>query len=123
MALGVITLRSGFENGIAQPNGGVGDFTEDLVKGLVRKVKIETVWGPPIDVDVDTLTAPSSGGFDFGKLLKPKVSLQLSTGQNPIVIAPYGEPGPNHWPWVAFGLSVVGGLALYGIFALIRGRK
>ena len=81
---------------------------------LVTGIDVDSAWLPPIHLKDPFKPGPPSPAL---QQLKPKITLRLK-GLDPVIIAPYGKPGPTRWPWVRAGL-VVGGVAL---LALAAGR-
>lgn len=79
--------------------------------GIVRSVRLDTAYLPPMDLvggSGGIGTGPSGEPtFDLGSILKPKLTIQLAAG-NPIVYAPYGDPGEGSWlPLIAIGGAFV----------------
>ena len=50
--------------------------------------------------------------------IKPKITIDIE-GMNPIVIAPYGFPGPNKWGQVKTGAGIGSALLLAGFGFLV----
>ena len=90
---------------------------DNALRSQVRRIKVETAYGPPIVLDEPfTPSAPSW----LMKTLRPKITLHLRDVSDPIVIAPHGAPGATAWPWVSVvGLATLG-LAAYGLATLLR---
>jgi len=109
---------------IALTNAATDTLTGALGQGIVRSVRLDTAYLPPLDlvggadgISVDAVTGEPT--FDIGTILKPKLTIQLAAG-SPIVYAPYGDPGEGSWLPL---LAIAGGL-LYGAYALgRRGRR
>lgn len=90
----------------------LGDFQTDLIRGVVKGLKIETTLAPPIILN-DPFEPSSGGASVLLRALKPR--LTIITPNDPIVIAPFGPPEPNQFGKLVFGGAVVGGLALVGL--------
>jgi hypothetical protein len=105
----------------ALTNAATDTLTGALGQGIVRSVRLDTAYLPPLDLVggagglADGVTGEPA--FDVGAFLKPKLTIQLAAGA-PIVYAPYGDPGEGSWIPL---LAVAGGL-LYGAYALGRRR-
>ena len=99
------------------------DFTDALASAAtsaasgfmsssVTGVRVDTTLLPPLQL-VGSGAASGGGGLlpalDLGSILKPKITITLPFG-NPIVYAPYGDPGTASW--VPFLLFVAGSLLL-----------
>jgi hypothetical protein len=108
---------------IALTNAATDTLTGALGQGIVRSVRLDTAYLPPLDLvggaGEGGITDPTTGEgrFDIGSILRPKLTIQLAAGA-PIVYAPYGDPGEGSWLPL---LAVAGGL-LYGAYALGRRR-
>lgn len=81
---------------------------------------------PDIDLTGDDLWGTGTTAPNPAMLaLQPQISLDVAGGGDPVVIAPYGTPGPTQWTAVAFGLSagslILLGFATYGAYRYIRG--
>ena len=81
-----------------------------LGQDLVRSVRLDTAYLPPMDLVGGSGETPEGQppSFDLGAFLKPKLTIQLAAG-NPIVYAPYGDPGEASW----LPLFAVAGLLFY----------
>lgn len=66
----------------------------------IKKVTVETAYLPRIELNDPFAPGPPS---PLMQALKPKITIE-TTGFSPMVMAPYGEPGPSKWPLV----SVIG---------------
>jgi hypothetical protein len=98
------------------------DALSSALGQVVQSVRIDTRYLPPMN-----LVGGGDGGFvgeggageptfDLGAILKPKLTIQLSAG-NPIVYAPYGDPGEGSW------LPVIAGAGLFFYIAYALGRR
>lgn len=90
----------------------------DLLNKTVTKVTIETAYTPRIEID-----QPFQSGGEPSPLLKalrPKVTMEVMGGaKSPVVIQPYGDPGPTRWPQIQAGLLAGGALLLVLIGAAV----
>jgi hypothetical protein len=77
-------------------------FSASLGKSVVS-VRVDTALLPPLEIVGGEESTPSGvETFNIGRFLKPKLTIQLGVG-NPIVYAPYGDPGEGTWlPLIAF---------------------
>jgi len=87
----------------------------EVARAMISKVDVDTAYGPSISIDDPFEPGPPN---PYLQRLKPRVVLHLRGGEaQPVVIAPYGEPGPTQWPLIRSALIVsgfaVGGLALW----------
>lgn len=85
-------------------------LTEEL-RNYVTGVTIETAWTPPIVIrDPFQPGAPSP----ILQALRPRVTVEIRGGAGkPLVMAPYGDPGPSRWPLVVGAGAVLLGLLVY----------
>jgi hypothetical protein len=99
----------------------MASFLESALRGVVRRITVETEWLPPIVLD-DPF-ASSEGPNPAGALLRPKIAIYTSADEEPFVIAPYGEPRRSNWPYVEVAAILAGGvlfaLLVNGVFHLI----
>jgi hypothetical protein len=86
------------------------DFLDQLVSGIL----VETAYGPPIYL-ADPFRPTPPGAISPVSYLKPKVTIFLKTG-NPVVTAPYGDPGETRWPYIQLGIAALSLAVLYVIF-------
>ena len=112
--------------------GGFGSLVTDMLDSAVGAIRIESTYGPPVyipDPFSPAAQAAAAGGpapvvvpgqgFDVARMLKPKVTFEMRSG-DPVVYAPYGDPGASHWGVVlAIGLGIVL-LAGYGGVSLAK---
>jgi hypothetical protein len=109
---------------VSLTNAATDTLTGALGQGIVRSVRLDTAYLPPLDLvggtdGISTDAVTGEPRFDIGTVLKPKLTIQLAAGR-PIVYAPYGDPGEGSWLPL---LALAGGL-LYGAYALgRRGRR
>lgn len=84
--------------------GDVGDVLKDVAGSVAAKVEVETslATGNVIPFDKKSGEKPSF----VGKILRPKITVFNSMGQEVIKVAPYGEP------------SEIGGVAKAGAIVL-----
>ncbi len=95
--------------------------------GLVRRVTIESAVSPRLELQRplsdlapgDGSTPATSSAFDWGRLVRPSVTVELVAGQT-IKFEPYGPPGQGLGALAGVGLLVVLGLAIYGAYCLVR---
>lgn len=67
--------------------------------------------------------APAPTSPSFAQVLKPKLTVYMAAGGEPIVLAPYGDPGPYRLPSIVFTAALVfGGTFALGYFAGKRRR-
>ena len=106
------------------------DYGLDLQAGLnaalgavVRSITIETSITKPAQIygAGDAVVPSGGGGFDIdvGAIFKPKVTVYLTTSDQPIEIAPYGEPTTAKWIVPAITL----GIFLAGYYVGKKGRR
>lgn len=90
---------------------------------------LETTLLPPIPI---VFTSSDSSSLSPAALalvqrLKPKITAKIIGDPNPVVIAPFGDPGESQWPMVEIGLAVggvlIGGFLVYGLVSLLIPRK
>jgi len=83
---------------------------------LVQEIRIESAYLPTIDLkDPFAPGATPGAGHWLLEQLKPKVTIVPRQAYiNPITAAPFGEPGPTHWPTIKKGLTLAG-LVLAGL--------
>lgn len=88
---------------------------------LVKKATIESEYLPTIQLNDPFRPGPPN---PLLQALKPRITLEVAGSSRPIVIAPYGNPGPSKWPLIRAGL-VASGLVLLGlgVRALMRRRR
>ena len=96
---------------------------------LLSGIALETTVGPRVYISVADMLRPSPPP-SFGSKYKPKFTLyagpllQQFSGQQQVVIAPWGEPGRSMWPDIVkdieIGGVVVGGLAAVGAVAILK---
>jgi hypothetical protein len=92
-------------------NEATNALTGALGQGVVRSVRLDTAYLPPMDLvggpgGISTDAVTGEPRFDIGSFLKPKLTIQLAAG-NPVVYAPYGDPGEGSWFPI---LAIAGGL-------------
>lgn len=79
---------------------------------LIDRIVIDTAWGPQL------VLVPSGEPSPAGAWLKPAASVYVKGLQSPMLIAPYGQPGPTKWPWVQGALVLGAGV---GALLMLRG--
>lgn len=72
-----------------------GTLANSLLQGIT-KVTVETAYLPKVELNDPFAPGPPS---PLISLLKPKITVEVSN-MEPIVMAPYGEPGPTKFPIV-----------------------
>lgn len=92
---------------------------------LVRQIRIDTAYGPPIVLDQPFSPAAQAGGPSALKWLKPRITIVPNIdGMDPIVSEPWGAPGPTRWPQVQLAMVLGGALSLglmgYGIYRALK---
>ena len=92
---------------------------DNALKNSVRKLTIETAYGPKIEID-----RPFAPGAPSPLMaaLRPRLRLDLH-GADPVIIEPYGAPGESKWGTVQLVLVGVAALAATGIWFLLKRRK
>jgi hypothetical protein len=100
-----------------------------FLQSLVTGIHIRSNYGPDIDVadpfsPSPTTTTEGRGSATLLSKLQPQVVFDTAGG--PIVLNPYGTPGPTRWEEVLTGATFFGsiavGLSLYGLYKLTLGR-
>lgn len=81
--------------------------TSDILEGLITRIRVQSAFMPDVVIDDPFKPGPPSPLLGA---LKPKITVELLSGK-PIVVAPWGEPGPTRWPEIKKGLVAVGVLA------------
>lgn len=66
---------------------------------LIQSITIQTTALPDVTIDPN---GPSSW---IAQVLKPKITAQTAVG--PVILAPYGDPGPTKFPGLLAG-AVIG---------------
>jgi len=88
----------------------------------IKSMTIESEYLPPIH-----LNDPFAPGAPNPLLqrLKPRVTVTLADGLgDPVVIAPYGQPGASKWPIVqALGIAAIVGLVVGAAYVVRRRLK
>ena len=89
---------------------------------IIKALHIRSNYGP--DIDVPNPFAPAEPNAAL-QALQPMITLDTDAG--PVIIAPYGQPGPTQWGNALAGLGGLGivvlGLAGYGAYKLITSRR
>lgn len=85
----------------------------------IEWIQIESKYSPLIRIDQPLVERPvEPGAFDPASYAKPKITVKFKPIAEPMVIMPYGEPGPTQWPLVSmFGIFSLG----LGVVLLYRG--
>lgn len=93
----------------------------DILNSAVGRVEIRTAFGPTLSLDHPF--APSSPGDDsaFTKLMQPVLSIYptataATVDPNPLVYAPYGDPGESKWPFLVAGVGLLVGWLAFRAF-------
>lgn len=79
-----------------------------MMKELRRRLKsvsIRTEYGPDIDVEDPLKPGPPN---PYLMALKPQITLNID-GYGPLVMAPYGKPGPTKWRMIEKATTGGGG--------------
>jgi hypothetical protein len=102
------------------------DYTS-LIRGLITQIDVQSAYTPDISLADPFAPAPPSDAPQILQDLKPKITIHFGGGMAPLVIMPYGEPGPTQWESVQTGLSLgtiaFGGFLLYGVLSLLSSRR
>lgn len=78
---------------------------------LINEIDIESRFTPKIAIQ--NPLSPSVTPNIWLDLLKPKITITTPLGTQPIVSAPWGDPGASKWPVVQFvGVTVASFLVL-----------
>jgi hypothetical protein len=95
----------------------------DLLAQAVDRMEIRTSIGPTISLDQPFAPSPPGDDSATTQFLRPVISIYpksvAGVAVQPVVFAPYGDPGETKWPFVVAGL----GLLLGGFLYLAFGRK
>ena len=71
----------------------------------IQSVTLRTQVSPPVTVDPFAEGPPASPAPNpFLSFVKPMIEVQTAAGR--MVIAPYGEPTENYFPWLVAGAVV-----------------
>jgi hypothetical protein len=82
---------------------------------LISEIDIESRFTPKIIIP-DPLEPSATPNF-FMSLLKPKITITTPLGTQPLIAAPWGDPGTSQWPAV----QIAGGmLGLLYVWRLIK---
>jgi hypothetical protein len=97
------------------------DVLSSQLGQVVQSIRLDTAYFPPMQLVGSELEAIATGPageptFNVGALLKPKLTIQLAAG-NPIVYAPYGDPGEGSW------LPVIAGAGILAYLAYLAGQR
>lgn len=76
----------------------------DLSK-YIKGIKVESAFLPEIYLPDPFQPGPPS---PFLQMLKPKITVELGGGLDPVVTSPYGEPGASAWPAIKTALLLAG---------------
>lgn len=88
------------------------------LSAYVKSITVESKYSPRIQLDNPFAPGPPN---PLLQAVKPQITLTLADGLGgPVVIAPYGSPGPSKWPLIKIGGVVVLGIALVSITYLMR---
>jgi hypothetical protein len=88
------------------------------LRDLIDGVRIDSAYLPAVVLSDPFAPGPPN---PIMAVLRPQVTIYPAGAFSPVVVAPYGEPGPSRWPMVRAGL-IVGGVALFALL-FIRQRK
>ena len=94
------------------------DLFTQLARTAIEKVEVDTAYGPQIAIADPFAPGPPN---PYLQKLKPRIRIYASGSPTPVVMEPYGAPGPSAWPLIRDSLivgSVVLGAA--GILWLIN---
>ena len=90
-------------------------FFDNILRGTVSHIRIETAYGPTLDIPDPFGDQAASGGVTSmgAKLMKPTITLNPGTAQE-YVLAPYGVSHGEGWPLVQ-ALVLAAGLVVGGV--------
>lgn len=91
---------------------GLDTALEDEIRKRFKSITIESAYGPTIVLDDPLKKGPPN---PFLEKLQPKITVNVK-GAKPIVLAPYGTPGPTKWPMIKNG-TLLGGALLLALLA------
>lgn len=91
-------------------------FLTDALGGAISSIRVETAFGPTVNLDHPFSPGPPSL---FLQLLKPTVTLNPGA-DGAQVIAPYGESHGEWWPVVLGALAVGVAVAGTAIFRYVK---
>ena len=83
----------------------------DLSK-YIKGIRVESAFLP--EIYLPDPFAPNQEPNTFLQALKPKITVELTSGLKPATVAPYGNPGPSMWPQIKTALL------LATVFYLVR---
>ena len=85
---------------------------------LVAEIKVETAYLPTLDIKDPFKPGASGGGNWILQHLKPRITIvPRASGVGPVTAAPFGDPGPTHWPAIKYGLLALAGLGIgWGLY-------
>jgi len=110
--------RLGAADSVGGGDDAPSDIFSQIARTAIRRVEVATAYGPPIVLDDPFAPGPPNPAL---QRLRPKISIYTRGQRTPIVIAPYGKPGPSRWPDIERGLKILGlGLAGLGVFWVVR---
>lgn len=97
---------------------------------LIQSVEFHSNYTPDISLNPNGPSDPSTTSEAIALLqkLQPQFKLNFITGvADPLIIAPWGTPGPTQWPTLALGAQIAGvaalGLGGYALVSLLLPRK
>jgi hypothetical protein len=111
-----LSFLGGLFGGVASASGAQVAFASNLSPRVVV----------PLSSSDQSSAPAASGPLDFLlRMVKPSVRVETSLGD--FVFEPYGPPAPAAGPIafsvLAFGATVVAGLAVFGALQIARGKK
>jgi hypothetical protein len=93
----------------------MADLLTDLLRSSVTQLEVHTVDGP--DIVITDPFGPDAGGLPELAKQRPQLILLGTNGLQVANVAPWGNPGPSHWPtyvaWFKWGVIGLGAFALY----------
>jgi hypothetical protein len=112
-------LRAEAED-VARRAGGLLGLKD--IGSMVEWIEIRSAYGPTIKIEGPlkaSAPTPPGPGASVLKALKPLVAIKIKEVAQPVVVAPYGQPGPTAWPTLTMGSgALIGGL----VGGLFRGK-
>lgn len=98
-------------------------MNSSILSSIVQGIHLRSNLTPDVDLTGDDLWSASPTPNPELTALQPQITFDI-VGADPIVVAPYGAPGPTQYGGIAalgaFGLALFG-FAAYGAVRLVKG--